>query len=137
MTETITFAEFFQANKIRMSAARTDHNPHMEEDRAHPMDHWKCLIRCGTRRMSVYFSMGMGHNGRRPSPADVLDCLASDASGIENAQSFEDWCGEYGYDTDSRKAHKTYKVCERQAAKLKALLGEDAYKQLLWHTERL
>jgi SRSO17 transposase len=28
-------------------------------------------------------------------------------------------------------------VIERQASKLKALLGSEAYEQLLWHTERL
>jgi hypothetical protein len=71
-----------------------------------------------------------------PEVADVLDCLASDASGVENSRDFEEWCSEYGYDTDSRKAEKTYRICAAQAEQLKSFLGEDLYKQLLWDTER-
>ena len=45
-----------------------------------------------------------------PTPADILNCLASDASAYENAKDFEEWASEYGYDTDSRKPKKIYKV---------------------------
>jgi hypothetical protein len=71
-----------------------------------------------------------------PSLIEVLDCLAMDANGIENASSFEDWCGEYGYDTDSRKAEKTYRICARQVEKLRAMLGREAYEELLYGVER-
>lgn len=72
-----------------------------------------------------------------PSISDVLDCLAMDAVGIENARgSFDDWCAEYGYDTDSRKAEKTFHICERQAAHLKHFLGAELFEQLLWNTDR-
>jgi hypothetical protein len=85
--------------------------------------------------MKVPFSQGSAHT-ENPTLEDVLDCLALDASGVENAKDFEDWCGEYGYDIDSRKAEKIYNVCKQQAEQLKTLLGTDAYEQLLWHTER-
>jgi hypothetical protein len=135
MTDTKTLAAFIATNKIKARAAWTDRNPHMEgSDR---MDNWKVQLRMGAKRLSVYFSMGMGHGGAEPGADDVLNCLASDAAGIENASSFEDWCDEYGYDTDSRKHLRTFKVCERQAEKLKAFLGDDLYRELLWETERL
>jgi hypothetical protein len=101
------------------------------------MDHWKCRFRCQKRSMTVIFSKGVGHNGAPPTADEVLDCLASDAASVDNASSFEDWASDFGYDTDSRKALRTYKTCERQAAKLKALLGDEAYEQLLFHTERM
>ena len=72
-----------------------------------------------------------------PTLETILDCLASDASGIENARTFEDWAGEYGYDIDSREAYKTYKVTKRQTEKLRALLGPELFDRLVWHTERL
>jgi hypothetical protein len=56
---------------------------------------------------------------------------------VANAASFEDGAGEFGYDTGSRKAHKTYRLIEKQAAQLKELIGNEAYEALLWHTERL
>lgn len=38
-------------------------------------------------------------------------CFVSDAfAGIE---SFDEFCADYGYDTDSLKAYKTYKACTR------------------------
>jgi hypothetical protein len=66
-----------------------------------------------------------------PTIAAILYCLASDASGIDNARTFEEWASDLGYDTDSRTAHKTYKVTKRQTQKLKALLGPEWYALLL------
>lgn len=135
ITDTVTIDSFIRVNRIRMDAERTDSNPNMD-DSAH-MDHWKCVLKMGYKRMTVYFSQGYGHNGREPKVADVLDCLASDAAGVENARSFEDWCSEYGYDTDSRKAEKTFKVCEHQAKRLENFLGgEHLFKRLMYSTER-
>lgn len=72
----------------------------------------------------------------RPELVDVLDCLASDAGGYENARGFEDWASEYGYDTDSRKAYATFETVEEQAKELHRLLGTGAFNQLLWEVER-
>lgn len=138
-----TLREFITQQGLRMTAERVDTNPGMDEESARRMDHWRCLIlaprpgKVGRRKsFSVHFSQGFGHNGKEPKLSSVLDCLASDASGLENARDFEDWASEYGYDTDSRKAEKTFRTIQRQAARLKAFLGEDAYKSLLWNTER-
>jgi len=150
-TATVTIDQFIRDNHISMTAERTDRNPSMPD--SENMDHWKCVLarrestgkrynarKDGTAivaRMTVYFSMGYGHNGKAPKVADVLDCLSSDASGFENARSFEDWCSEYGYDTDSRKAEKTFKTVEHQAKRLSNFLGSDAFQTLLWNTERM
>jgi hypothetical protein len=129
-----TLAEFITENGITMTAKRADRNPNMDDA---SMDHWRCTLKAAAgTRLVTYFSMGSGHGGKEPTAEDVLDCLASDASGVENASSFEDWCSEYGYEPDSRKDHALFKVCEKQAAKLKAFLPE-GYDTLLWETERL
>lgn len=76
----------------------------------------------------------------RPTPPtleDVLDCLASDCSSVENSRSFADFASELGYDEDSRSAERTYRVCQDQAVELENLLGRDAYKVLIWEMERL
>ncbi len=127
-------AEFIRSAGITLRAERTDHNSSMADSR--DMDHWRVTLRAGRSRMTLTFSKGYGHNGAEPTTAEVLDCLASDAATWENAQTFEDWCSEFGFDTDSRKAERIFKTVERQAARLKALLGESAYDTLLWHTER-
>ena len=72
----------------------------------------------------------------RPELADVLDCLASDAAGYENARHFEDWAAEYGYDQDSRKGYAIFETVEKQAKDLQRLLGTEAFNKLLWEVER-
>lgn len=72
-----------------------------------------------------------------PTVESVLDCLASDASGYDNARDFDDWCGEFGFDTDSRKAEACYRTCAEQAKALRHFLGDIAYEALLFQCERL
>ena len=72
----------------------------------------------------------------RPDLASVLDCLASDASSVEYVRDFEDWAGELGYDSDSRKAEEIFNMTERQSKELRYVLGSPAYEELM-QLERL
>lgn len=136
MTQTIK--QFVDRNNVRMSCAWTDTNPNIDpKDWARGTSHYRCVLKIGPRRMTTYFSMGSAYT-KEPSAEDLIDCLASDAASIENARSFEDWCADYGYDADSRKAEKIYKTCARQAARLRNLVGDSAmFRRLLFDTERL
>lgn len=124
----MTLDQFITAHGLKMTAERTDSNPSMDDSAN--MDHWLVVLWCGRRRMTLPFSMGYGHNGAEPDLPTVLDCLASDANGYDNAGSFDDWASEYGYDPDSRKAERTYKAVKQSADKLRKLLGDDAYTLL-------
>jgi hypothetical protein len=54
-------------------------------------------------------------------------CFLSDA--IAGGQTFDDFCADFGYDTDSRKAWKSWKACQRAALKARRLLnGDDLYQ---------
>lgn len=132
---TTTLGEFIRNTALRMTHEYAAENPHME-DRGASADNYKCVIRAGKHQMTVYFSKGTGHNGAAPTLEEVLDCLAMDAAGYENAGSFEEWAAGYWYDTDSRKAEKSYNVIGKQADALKGLLGEANYKTLLYDCER-
>jgi hypothetical protein len=132
--ENKTLADFIAAHRIRMTAERTDSNPNMESEQ--PMNHWRVTFRMGRKRMTTYFSMGLGREGREPRADEVLDSLASDAAGVQNAADFTDWCAEYGFDTDSRKAETVFKACCAGARRLRAFIGED-YEKLLFETDRL
>ncbi|QCQ61615.1 hypothetical protein barba126A_phanotate59 [Rheinheimera phage vB_RspM_barba_12-6A] len=44
-----------------------------------------------------------------PTQASVLYCLLLDASGAE--ENFYDWCANFGYETDSRKAIDIHNAC--------------------------
>ena len=132
-----TIENFVAENQITMRAEWSDTNPNMEEGN---MDHWKCIFfrkdGTTTRQMIVYFSMGYGHKGTPPDVESVLDCLASDSASIVNADSFEDWTSELGYDEDSRRAERTYNACFKLGQKLGKFLGDNLFNELLWDTER-
>ncbi len=58
--------------------------------------------------------------GVKPGLADVMHSLLLDGEPFFNAQSFEDWADEFGYDKDSRKAEATYRECDATGRKLAA-----------------
>lgn len=64
-----------------------------------------------------------------PHPADVLHSLIADSSAT--GQSFADWCSDFGYDTDSRKAFATYEACQQNADKLARLFDRVAREALI------
>ena len=129
---------FIKSRKVRMDDPKlVDDNPNMLDDGdwKKSATHWRLIIRRGNKQMTTYFSQGSAHT-KEPTLSDILDCLASDASSIDNARSFEEWCGELGYDTDSRKAERIYNICVKQMESLNRLLGDD-FKTLLYDTERM
>ena len=52
-------------------------------------------------------------------------CSLSD--GISAMDSFEDFCREFGYDTDSRNAERIYKSCVKTLNKLERVFDCDLY----------
>lgn len=56
-------------------------------------------------------------------------CALNDGLGAKD--SFENFCSEFGYDTDSRndsrKAEKIYKACQKQLSKLERVFDCDLY----------
>jgi hypothetical protein len=133
-TERITLQQFITKHNIKFECCLAYSRPDGLMSNAGE-SHYRCSIRQGRYSFRLYFSMGIALR-HAPTLIDVLDCLASDAAGYENAQSFEEWASEYGYDADSRSAEKIYRVVNRQAEQLKRVIGTDAYEELLWNTER-
>lgn len=136
----LTLGEFVEKHTVTCTVEHVTENPHMPGSE---MDHWKCVLTAFRRgssrphRWTSYFSKGPGHHGAPPTAEEVLNCAALDSTGIENAGDFEEWCREYGYDTDSRRAERAYELCRSAAGKLKKFLGDEAYDVLLFHTEGL
>lgn len=59
---------------------------------------------------------------------DVLNafyCFVSDA--VSGSQDFENFCSEFGYNSDSRQAEKIHKKCKKSLEKLKKIYDGDIY----------
>jgi hypothetical protein len=57
---------------------------------------------------------------KKPCIDDVLYSLVMDSMAMD--ESFIDWCDNFGYDSDSRKALDIYLKCQENANKLKKLV---------------
>ena len=93
-------------------------------------DAWKITLTAGKISKVFEYYTGVGHraalnlNNRVPifpAAADLLYSLQIDAETCE--QSFDSWCSEYGYDTDSRKALETYLLCQQNGMKYNQLFS--------------
>lgn len=62
------------------------------------------------------------------SAADVLHSLFLDSQA--GSQSFEEWCSDFGYDTDSRKALDTYLKCGEIAKELRRIFSSQVRQEL-------
>ena len=63
-----------------------------------------------------------------PDSLDVIHSLLIDAEAFE--YDFEEWCGNFGYDTDSRKAESMFNQCRDIGTKLVRAIGTDGLARL-------
>lgn len=52
---------------------------------------------------------------KNPSNYDILAGISGES---HDPETFEDFCSEFGYDTDSRKAERVYFACQKQYKKI-------------------
>lgn len=62
---------------------------------------------------------------KAPTPYDVLASITKYDPG-----SFENFCGDYGYDSDSRKAEKTYQAVKKEFEELQKLYNDRELEML-------
>jgi len=108
--------------RVRLSVtygAKLDHD--RQSDWQRQANGYRCTLRYQGRRYSFDFWQGVGI-ASDPTAQVCLECLLSDAQAGE--QSFEEFCGEFGYDPDSRKAEATWKAWRKTAAGMRRLLGD-------------
>lgn len=82
---------------------------------------WRCTLKYQGRRYTFDFWQGVAIS-EDPTAEGCLECLLSDAN-VE--ADFHDFCREFGYDTDSRKAEATFKACLKVGKEMRRLLGDD------------
>ena len=113
-------------SNLVLSAGKPVHMFKKEGKRTWECNRWNVTVKNGDSGKSSRFTYytGSAHKGlvNDREMRVALHCFLSDAqSGL---WSFEDFCGEFGYDYDSREAYKTWVACKRAGEKL-ASLGID------------
>lgn len=130
-----TIDQFIASNALRFSYRQVDARKDAS-DWGPGARHYRATIRKGRPSMMVDYSQGAGITDD-PQLADVLDSLASEFAGVDNSRDFADWCSEYGYSDDSRKAERIYRAIIKQRYSLERVIGDDAVQALMYDTERL
>jgi hypothetical protein len=62
---------------------------------------------------------------RVPTPPDLYTILCSLKADDTQGRTFDEWCGDYGMDTDSRKAMSMYLACQQSEADSRKFFGSD------------
>jgi hypothetical protein len=95
------------------------------------LDQWQieanqytATIKYKGKQMTTPFFTGKGWT-KDPEIDDVMPALLSDYDVYQNWE-FEDFCSEFGYDSDSRKAEKIFKACQKNGKAVERVFGFDA-----------
>ncbi len=143
-TVTNVFEQYASRHGITLQAVSVPENPNMHRDsqeKPWEADHWYVTLGlvASKKNFTLYFSKGVGLRVKpnkiayprpiKPSITEILECLQSDFSGL--GEEFEEWASGLGYDTDSRKAERTWETVKRQAREFRALVGIDAMNELM------
>lgn len=92
-------------------------------------DHYRVEFRRAGRVLSFGFWNSYYDSRKRipPTQYGVLACISSDA---DCPETFEEFCADYGYDTDSRRAEATFRRCSQFARRLRAFFTAGELEQL-------
>ena len=92
-----------------------------------PRDIYKITLTRGKRIYKFDFGQSINNSDgkTKPSAYDVLACLTTSEIG-----DFKNFCGDFGYDEDSRKAEKTYKAVVKELDNVQKLWNDKEIEQL-------
>lgn len=79
------------------------------------------------KKLDYSFMQGVDtiHKPEEPRPYDLLACLQKYDVG-----TFENFCSEFGYDSDSKRAERTYEGVREEYEKVCALFNEEELTEL-------
>jgi len=128
-------ADFLTKHGIKVSAKLTNKKlPSWDgyaKDGPRKNNHFVVTLKNENRRVSFDFFDSESNFRAGKTELDVYSILTCCSSGFHCSGDFEDFCAEFGYDNDSRKAEKLHKACLKQSSKLKKLFVGQAAEDLM------
>ena len=123
-----TIKELIEKYNIKINCKYGIKTPYDKLDNWQKDSHkYTCVLSIGRKRMTVDFFLGTSYT-TDPTSDMVLSGLIEDYTSVLN-YDFEEFCDNLGYNSDSRKAEKIYKKCERLKNKLNKFLGEEILRE--------
>lgn len=99
--------QFLEETGTTMEVGEPEFGLHFDDDEK-PRYRFPVTFKRGKKRFTLTFGQSYAAGDKTPTAYDVLSCLTKSDPG-----TFEDFCSEFGYDSDSRKVERIYKaVCK-------------------------
>ena len=120
----VNAAKFAEKHGIKLSViGEPEYKRYWETDKERRYVFKLRLSRNG-KKYTFTFGQSINEGATPPNMYDVLSCITK-----SDPETFENFCSEFSYDTDSRTAERTYKVvCKEYAATVR--LFEDIIEEL-------
>ena len=110
--------DFAKKHNVTMKVNAVNYGKHFQDDKEERYIFNITLKRNG-KKYTFNFGQSIAAGDKEPTMYDILTCLEKYES-----IDFEDFCSNYGYDTDSIKAFKTYKAVDREYKAVVRLFGD-------------
>lgn len=110
--------DFMKETETTMKTTYIEHEKHFPDDKDR-RDIWRITLRRHGKSYSFKYGQSLADVGETPTAYSVLACLT-----IYDPGTFENFCGDYGYVEDSRKAEKTYKAVVKEFAGVNRLFAD-------------
>ena len=114
--------DFLFKSGTTFKAKYVKHDLYFADDKE-PRDIYRITLKRNGETYSFKFGQSIANSDygkTSPTAYDVLAALTK-----YDPENFDNFCSEYGYDTDSRKAEKIYKAVQKEYDNIISLFGED------------
>lgn len=109
---------------LKMYVIGSEYKRHFEGDKQQ-RHVFKVQLKKDGKQYTLKFGQSIAEGSNGPTLYDVLSCLQKYDVG-----SFEDFCGDFGYDKDSRATHKIYKAVLKEWQNMEKMFSEDELELL-------
>jgi hypothetical protein len=128
MTTSINYQQqainFLNATSTAFYSSFKKHDFYFPDDKEQ-RDIFRCTLKNKLHTYRFNFGQSINNTGQPPTAYDVLACLTKYEVG-----SFEYFCSDYGYDSDSRSAYKIYKAVLKEWKNVELLFTPEQLEEL-------
>lgn len=110
--------QFADKYGVKLTILDEDYGPFFPEDKE-SRSIFKCRLSRGRKSYTFRFGQALARAGEEPTMYDILAILQK-----SDPEDFENFCSEYGYDTDSRRAYDTWKAVTKEWKAVERLFGD-------------